>query len=89
MVYYPYTKSDYGYTGTWQLDSATNIITLIYENQYGVYDDIIGTFPYWRDTSVPRTEKWKIINLNDTELSLNACLTCPVDSGYRQLYKAF
>jgi len=89
FVYHPYEKSDYGYTGTWQLDSATNIITLTYQNQYGVYDNIIGRFPYFGDTTVPRTEKWKVINMNDAELSLNACLTCPIDSGFRQLYKAF
>ncbi|HEX5150640.1 MAG TPA: hypothetical protein VFW07_04295 [Parafilimonas sp.] len=62
---------------------------LTYEDRYGVYNNIIGRFPDYGDTSVPRTEKWKIISLNDSALSLNACLTCPMDSGYRQLYKAF
>jgi hypothetical protein len=88
ITYHPYEKSDYGYTGTWQLDSIANIITLTYENQYGVYDYVIGRFPDLGDTTVPRTEKWKIIDLNDAEMSLNACLSCPIDSGYRQLYKA-
>ena len=88
ITYYPYAKADYGYTGAWQFDSIANIITLTYENRYGVYDNIIGRFPDFRDTSIPRTEKWKIIELNDSALSLNACLTCPADTGYRQLYKA-
>ena len=86
--YLPYLKSDYGFNGTWKLDSTANIITLTYENMYGVYESATGMFPDYGDTTVPKTEKWKIMSINDSTLSLNACLTCTADSGYRKLYKA-
>lgn len=88
IKYFPAATSDYGYKGTWQLDSATNIIILNYERVYGVIADYFGTISDFTDAEIPKEEEWKIMQLDNESLSLNNCLQCTEDSGYRKLYKA-
>jgi hypothetical protein len=89
IKYYPAAKSDYGYNGTWQIDPINNIITLNYEQAHGVCADIAGTVYDFTDTTLPRVETWKIMEKTESSLSLNNCLTCPADSGYRKMFKTF
>lgn len=88
IKYFPAAKSDYGYKGTWQLDSVENIITLNYQHVYGVSADYAGMVSDFVDTDIPKEEKWKIIKFDNSSLSLNNCLQCAEDSGYRKLYKS-
>lgn len=87
IKYFPASTSDYGYKGTWQLDSTTNIITLYYEQVYG-FTGWAGNRYDFTDAEIPKEEKWKIMQLDNGSLSLNNCLQCTEDSGNRKLYKA-
>ena len=87
VQYFQAVKKDYGYSGNWSFNPATNIISIDYKATFGYTTNANYDVINFTDNGLPRTEKWKVQNLNDSTVILNSCITCDVNSGFRRLYR--